>query len=131
MVIRVALAPPAARLETYQTAFGFTVQQATPTAMVTMRIPGKAQTGTFTDATAGVELVAAASATAGNPPPTWMVQMNPKMGSLSLTIADLGAGITGPNGGVAYPDPHGTATATLAAIAETKASGTVNLKATF
>jgi hypothetical protein len=111
------------------TAFGLTVQQSEPGAGADVRIAGHAKTGTFTDC---VECTIFAFAKAGNPPPTWTMRLTPtKQGSFSVTIDSLGTGSNGPNGGVAYPDPHGTATAVLPALQETGATGTVNLSAKF
>jgi hypothetical protein len=113
------------------TQFGLTVQQSEPTAAAFAKIAGTAQTGTFTDANC-VECFVSASAKIGNPPPTWAMQLKPtKQGSFSVTIKSLGTGSSGPNGGVAYADPHGTATAVLPALQETGATGTVNLSAKF
>ena len=113
------------------TAFGLTVQQSTPGGGADVRIAGPAKTGTLTDANC-LECTIFAFATAGNPPPTWAMQLKPrKQGSFSLTIDSLGAGSNGPNGGVAYPSPHGSATAVLPADQGTGATGTVNLSAKF
>ena len=59
-------------------------------------------------------------------------QLTPtKQGSFSVTIDSLGTGSNGPNGGVAYADPHGSATAVLPALQDTGATGTANLHAKF
>lgn len=114
-----------------QTAFGLTVQRTDPGAGANVIVAGPAKTGTFTDATC-VDCTIFAFATAGNPPPTWAMLLTPtKQGSFSVTIDSLGTGSTGPNGGVAYPDPHGSVTAVLPADQSTGATGTVNLSATF
>jgi hypothetical protein len=54
-----------------------------------------------------------------------------KQGSFSVTMDSLGTGSPGPNGVVAYAEPHGSATAVLPAASETSATGTVNLTAQF
>ena len=114
-----------------QTGFGLTVQQSEPGAGANVIVPGPAKTGTFTDASC-VDCTIFAFAKAGNPPPTWAMQLTPmKQGSFSVTIDSLGTGSHGPNGGVAYPDPHGSATAVLPADQTTGATGTVHLSAKF
>ena len=113
------------------TGFGLTVQQSEPGASAYVTVSGPAKTGTFTDASC-VDCSISASAKAGNPPPTWAMQLTPtKQGSFSVTIDSLGTGSKGPNGGVAYPDPHGSANAVLPALQDTGATGTVNLHAKF
>ena len=113
------------------TGFGLTVQQSEPGASAYVTTAGAAKTGTFTDANC-VECSISAFTSTGNPPPTWEMHLTPaKQGSFSVTIDSLGSGTNGANGMVAYPDPHGSATAVLPALQDTGATGTVNLSATF
>lgn len=113
------------------TAFGLTVQQSEPGAGADVRVSGPAETGTFTDATC-VECNIFAFASAATLDPAWAMKLTPtKQGSFSVTIDSLGTGSSGPNGAVAYPYPHGSATAVLPADPETSATGTVNLSANF
>ncbi len=89
-----------------------------------LKFPGSAlSTGTFTSSTDG----AAGAVVEAQVPKVWDAVRGdpPDQGTFSITITGTGSTVTGHTGDVAYLNTHGSADATMPAIASSGASGTV------
>lgn len=95
-----------------------------------LKFPGTALTaGTFTSSTDG----AAGAVVESQIPKVWDAVRGdpPDQGTFSITISGTGTPVTGNTGDVGYLNTHGSADATMPAIASSGATGTVTVHVTW